>query len=114
MNRIEMILVVMAFFALILVVYPPLSEARNNTCIVKATKDVNLQAHYSQGGRKAPNIRRKSEVIWSGYLHRGGMVPLSSNSGWVHLAYQDMTKDDPRSENRPQICQNGRVILVPR
>ncbi|MDJ0811207.1 MAG: hypothetical protein QNJ01_13990 [Desulfobacterales bacterium] len=92
----------------------PDSEARNNTCKIKAIKDVNLQAHSSAGGRKAPNIRSKRDVIWSGNLHRGNSTTVTTRNGWVHLAYQDLTKQDPRSENDDKICQNGNVILVPR
>jgi hypothetical protein len=114
MKRLFVILGVAIFFIMGFVTFPPSSEARNNTCTIKATKDVNLQAHYSDGGRKAPSIRSKSDVIWSGYLPRGGVVSVSSDNGWVHLAYQDMTNRDPRSENNDAICQNSRVILVPR
>ena len=114
MKRLLIISGIAVSLALGFVVFPPLSEARNNTCTIKATKDVNLQAHYSEGGRKAPSIRSKSDVIWSGYLPRGGVVGVSSNNGWVHLAYQDMTNRDPRSENNDAICKNNRVILVPR
>jgi hypothetical protein len=49
--------------------------------------------------RPAPSIRRKSEVIWSGTLARGGMVPVQGSNGWVHLTFQDMTQEDPRTEN---------------
>ena len=90
------------------------AEARSNYCTIKATKDVYLQAHYSDGGRKSPSIRRKSNVIWSGNLQRGGAISVHPQNGWVHLTYRDMTQDDPRSENNDAICQNGRVILVPR
>ena len=114
MKRLLIFPAVTVLFILAFVVMPPSAKARNKTCVIKATKDVNLQAHYSQGGRKAPNIRRKSDVIWSGFLPRGGVVSVSSESGWVHLAYQDMTNEDPRSENNDTICQNNRVILVPR
>ena len=89
-------------------------EARNNTCTIKAIKDVNLQAHISDGGRKSPSIRKKSDVIWSGNMRRGEVQPVSTHNGWVHLAYQDLTKRDPRSENNDAICKNGRVILIPR
>ena len=92
----------------------PSLEARNNTCTIKAIKDVNLQAHYSEGGRKVPNIRSKRDVIWSGHMRRGSVQSVTTRNGWVHLAYQDMTKVDPRSENKAKICQNGNVILVPR
>ena len=89
-------------------------EARNNTCTIKAIKDVNLQAHYSEGGRKVPNIRSKRDVIWSGSMRRGGVQSVTTRNGWVHLTYQDMTLKDPRSVNKPKICQNGNVILIPR
>ena len=114
MKRLMIIPVFIFIFGLTFVILPTDSEARNNTCTVKAIKDVNLQAHYSEGGRKAPSIRSKSDVIWSGYLPRGGVVGLSSDNGWVHLTYQDMTNRDPRSENNDAICKNNRVILVPR
>ena len=94
--------------------WAPDLEARNNTCTIKAIKDVNLQAHLSDGGRKAPNIRSKRDVIWSGNLRRGSSQTVTTRNGWVHLAYQDLTTQDPRSENNDAICQNGRVILVPR
>ena len=89
-------------------------EARSNTCTIKAIKDVNLQAHFSDGGRKSPSIRNKSDVIWSGDMRRGQLQSISTRNGWVHLAYQDMTNRDPRSENNDMICKNGRTILVPR
>ena len=94
--------------------FTPDTEARNNTCQIKAIKDVNLQAHFSDGGRKAPNIRSKRDVIWSGNLDRGNSMTVTTRNGWVHLAYQDLTNQDPRSENDDKICQNGNVILVPR
>jgi hypothetical protein len=94
--------------------FTPDADARNAYCTIKATKDVYLQAHYSDGGRKSPQIRRKSNVIWSGTLQRGGTISVNPKNGWVHLEYRDLTQDDPRSENNDAICQNGRVILVPR
>jgi hypothetical protein len=92
----------------------PELEARNNTCTVKAIKDVNLQAYFSDGGRKSPSIRNKSEVIWSGDMRRGEVQSMSTRNGWIHLTYQDLTDRDPRSENNDMICKNNRVILVPR
>ncbi len=104
---------VIALLALGSAMAPDLA-ARNNTCTIKAIKDVNLQAHYSEGGRKVPYIRSKRDVIWSGYLRRGGVQAVTTRNGWVHLTFQDMTLQDPRSVNKPKICQNGNVILVPR
>ncbi len=92
----------------------PDAGARNNTCTIKAIKDVNLQAHYSDGGRKSPSIRNKSDVIWSGNMRRGEVQSFNTRNGWIHLAYQDLTDRDPRSENNDTICKNGRTILVPR
>lgn len=95
-------------------VFAPGLEAKNNTCTIRAIKDVNLQAHYSNGGRKSPSIRSKRDVIWSGNMRRGGILTVTTRNGWVHLNYQDLTLEDPRSENNDTICQNGNVILVPR
>ena len=94
--------------------WAPDAEARNYTCTIKAIKDVNLQAHFSDGGRKAPQIRSKSDIIWSGNMRRVQITSVATRNGWIHLAYQDLTKEDPRSENDDKICQNGNVILVPR
>jgi hypothetical protein len=94
--------------------FPSGLDAGQEYCTIKAIKDVNLQAHYSNGGRKSPSIRRKGEVIWSGDLQRGGVISVSPKNGWVHLAYRDLTQEDPRRENNDAICQNGNVILVPR
>ncbi len=113
MNRLLMIPIAMLTLAAGSILTPS-AEARSNYCTIKATKDVYLQAHYSDGGRKSPSIRRKSSVIWSGSLQRGGAISVNPKNGWVHLTYQDLTTDDPRSENSNTICQNGRVILVPR
>ncbi len=114
MNRIltttaALVLMVIAF------AFPPnLSAEEDTNCQIKARKPVYLEARYSRGGRKAPTIRRKGEIIWSGNLRRGGIVSVTATSGWVHMTYMDLTKQDPRSENRRSICQNGNVILVPR
>ena len=95
--------------------FPSILSAEEDTnCQIKARKPVYLEARYSRGGRKAPTIRRKGEIIWSGNLRRGGIVSVTATSGWVHLTYMDLTKRDPRSENRRNICQNGNMILVPR
>jgi hypothetical protein len=101
-------------FASVAFAFPPSLNADNRYCTIKAIKDVYLQAHYSDGGRKSPSIRRKSNVIWSGNLQRGGAISVNPQNGWVHLTYRDLTQDDPRSENNDAICQNGNVILVPR
>jgi hypothetical protein len=53
-------------------------------------------------------------MMWSGTLGRGGIVPVSGSNGWVHLTFQDLTQEDPRSENDDTICQGGNVILIPR
>ncbi len=107
-------LILFVFLAGVSCVLAPDLEARNNTCTIRAVKEVNLQAHLSDGGRKSPSIRKKSDVIWSGHMNRGAVQSISTRNGWVHLAYQDLTKRDPRSENDDRICQNGNVILVPR
>ena len=114
MKRLLIFSVAIVFGAIGIMMAPADAEARNRTCTIKATKDVNLQAHFSEGGNKSPSIRRKSDVIWSGNLRRGAAISLSTHSGWVHLAYQDLTQEDPRSENDDRICMNNRVILVPR
>ena len=109
--------ILMAFAALMLVTYafpPDLTAARPGHCRIKAVKDVYLEVYYSRGGRKAPNIRRKNELMWSGMLPRGGMVPVTGSNGWVHLTFQDMTQEDPRTENDDNVCQGGSIILVPR
>ncbi len=106
-----------AALALMMMIYafpPDLYAAGPGNCRVKAVKNVYLEVYYSEGGRKAPTIRKKNEMMWSGMLPRGGVVPVSASNGWVHLTYQDMTRDDPRSENRSTMCQNGRIILIPR
>ena len=87
---------------------------QGGNCRVKAVKDVYLEIYYSRGHRKAETIRHKSELMWSGTLARGGMVPVSSSNGWIQLVYQDLTIDDPRSENKKHQCQGGRTILIPR
>ena len=95
-------------------VFPSGSMAKpNGRCTIKAVKDVYLEVYYSRGGRKAPTIRRKNEVMWSGTLPRGGTVPVSAPSGWVHLTFEDLTVEDPRTENDDTMCQ-GNTILVPR
>ncbi len=109
--------IVLAVFALIAVAYAfptELSAARLGHCRIKAVKDVYLEVYYSRGGRKAPTIRRKNELMWSGMLPRGGMVPVTGSNGWVHLTFQDMTQEDPRTENDDNVCQGGSIILVPR
>ena len=95
---------------------PPAFAApkQGGNCRVKAVKDVYLEVYYSRGHRKAETIRHKSELMWSGTLPRGGMVPVSSSNGWVQLVYQDLTVDDPRTENKKNQCQGGRTILIPR
>jgi hypothetical protein len=94
---------------------PAMAESQQaGNCRVKAVKDVYLEVYYSRGHRKAETIRHKSEMMWSGTLARGGMVPVASSNGWVQLVYQDLTVDDPRSENEKQQCQGGRTILIPR
>ena len=109
--------ILLAVFILITTAYafpPDLAAAGPGNCRIKAVKNVYLEVYYSEGGRKSPTIRKKNELMWSGMLPRGGMVPVSSSNGWVHLTYQDMTKEDPRSENDDNVCQGGRIILVPR
>lgn len=91
-----------------------LIAAGPGNCRIKAVKDVYLEVYYSRGGRKAPSIRRKNEMMWSGTLGRGGIVPVSGSNGWVHLTFQDLTQEDPRSENDDTVCQGGNVILIPR
>ena len=113
MNRLHMLLIAAITLAAGGTMAPD-ADARDSYCTIKATKAVYLQAHYSDGGRKSPSIRRKSNVIWSGNLQRGGAISVSPKNGWVHLTYRDLTQDDPRSENNDAICKNGRVILVPR
>ncbi len=111
------ILTVTAAFALMGIAFafpPDLSAEEDTTCQVKAIKPVYLEAHYSRGGRKAPSIRRKSGLIWSGNLRRGGIVSITATNGWVHLTFMDLTQEDPRTENDDTICQGGNVILVPR
>ncbi len=94
---------------------PAIAEPKQGgNCRVKAIKDVYLEVYYSRGHRKAETIRHKSEMMWSGTLARGGMVPVSSSNGWIQLVYQDLTIDDPRSENKKHQCQGGRTILIPR
>ena len=110
-------LILLAAFVLTSIVYTfpsDLHAARPGNCRIKAVKDVYLEVYYSEGGRKAPTIRKKNEMMWSGMLPRGGVVPVSASNGWVHLTYQDMTREDPRSENKSTMCQNGSIILIPR
>ena len=110
-------LILLAAFVLIAVAYafpPDLMAAGPGNCRIKAVKDVYLEVYYSRGGRKAPSIRRKNELMWSGMLPRGGMVPVQGSNGWVHLTFQDMTQEDPRTENDDNVCQGGSIILVPR
>ena len=110
-------LILLAAFVLIALAYafpPDLVAAGPGNCRIKAVKSVYLEVYYSRGGRKAPTIRRKSELMWSGTLGRGGMVPVTGSNGWVHLTYQDMTQEDPRTENKDNMCQNGNIILIPR
>lgn len=114
MNR---VLSIPAAFALVVIAFafpPDLAAAGSKHCRVKAIKDVYLEVYYSRGHRKASSIRHKNEVMWSGTLSRGGIVPITAPSGWVHLTFEDLTQDDPRMENDDTICQGGNVILVPR
>lgn len=113
MNRILIIPAALILFVTAFAFPPDLAAEEDSTCTIKAIKPVYLEARYSQGGRKAPSIRRKSGIIWSGNLGRGGAVSVTT-SGWVHLTYQDMTQEDPRTENRKHMCQGNNVILVPR
>ena len=104
-----LVLIVIAF------AFPPdLIAAGPGNCRIKAVKDVYLEVYYSLGGRKSPTIRKKNEMMWSGALPRGGIVPVSASNGWVHLTYQDLTREDPRTENRKSMCQSGNIILIPR
>ena len=94
--------------------FPPgVIAAGPGHCRIKAVKDVYLEVHYSRGSRKSPTIRHKNELMWSGTLPSGGIVPVSGSNGWVHLTFQDLTQEDPRSENDDTMCQ-GNTILVPR
>ncbi len=114
MNR---FLVLSAAFALTVIVFafpPELSAEEDTSCLIRAIKPVYLEAHYSRGSRKSPSIRRKSGIIWSGDLRRGEIVSITATSGWVHLTFQDLTQEDPRSENDDTICQGNNTILVPR
>ncbi len=112
------ILTMLAAFVLMMgivfVLPPDLSAEEDTTCTIKATKPVYVEARYSRGGRKSPTIRRKSGIIWSGNLNRGGVVSVTVTNGWVHLTYMDLTQEDPRTENKKKICQNGNIVLVPR
>jgi hypothetical protein len=94
---------------------PAMAEPKQGgNCRIKAVKDVYLEVYYSRGHRKAETIRHKSELMWGGTLPRGGVVPVMSSNGWVQLVYQDLTIDDPRTENNKTICQGGSTILIPR
>ncbi len=114
MNRILVTTATLFLMGIAFAFPPNLSAEEDTNCQIRARKPVYLEARYSRGGRKAPTIRRKGDIIWSGNLRRGGIVSVTATSGWVHMTYMDLTKQDPRSENRRSICQNGNVILVPR
>ncbi len=115
MTRILTVTAAIALMIGIVCMFPPdLFAEEDTTCNVRATKPVYVEARYSEGGRKAPTIRRKSGVIWSGNLNRGGVISVTVTNGWVHLTYSDLTKQDPRSEIKKRICKNGNTILIPR
>ncbi|MDJ0720183.1 MAG: hypothetical protein QNJ04_01050 [Desulfobacterales bacterium] len=113
MNRILIVMLTLALTGIALALPTDMRAEEDTTCQIKATKPVYLEAHYSRGSQKAPSIRRKSGIIWSGNLNRGGVVSITATSGWVHLTFMDLTQDDPRTENDDTICQNN-TILVPR
>lgn len=113
MKRLLIVPAVMTFLAVGFTL-PSEIEARNNSCTIKATKDVNLQAHYLRGSSASESPRAKSEVIWSGSLRRGESQAVTASRGKVLVTYQDLTKDRARPTNRSANCQNGNVILVPR
>ncbi len=114
MNRLIMIIFAIAILT-VGALMPSESDARNNTCLIKATKDVDLQAHHlTERGGEFKGPRRKSDVIWSGYLERGDYREIRVNRGKVLVTYQDLTKDRARPANRAVNCQNGNTILVPR
>ena len=115
MTRILTITATLALMMGIAFVFPPdLSAEEDSTCSIKATKPVYLEARYLQGHRKAPTIRHKGGIIWSGNLNRGAVVSVTATSGRIHLTYMDLTQEDPRTENKKRNCQNDNVLLVPR
>ncbi len=80
MNRLMMIIVGIAILT-VGALMPSESDARNNTCLIKATKDVDLQAHHlTERGGEFKGPRRKSDVIWSGYLERGDYREIRGQS----------------------------------
>jgi hypothetical protein len=93
---------------------PGTLDARNNTCTIKATKDVDVQAHYLRGRGDLESPRRKSDVIWSGNMERGNTQEVMGTRGKILVSYRDLTKSRTRPINRSVNCQNGNTILVPR
>ena len=114
MNRILTITVALALMSIVFTFPSDLRAEEDTTCQIKAIKPVYLEARYSRGGRKAPTVRRKSGIIWSGNLSRGGVVSVTVTNGWVHLTYMDLTQEDPRTENKKRNCRNNNTILIPR
>lgn len=93
---------------------PDKLDARNNTCTIKATKEVDLQAHYLRGRGELESPRRKAGVIWSGNMQRGNTQQVTGSRGKILVSYRDLTKSRTRPINRSVNCQNGNTILVPR
>ena len=114
MNRILIMTLALAVMGIACASPPLLHAEEDSTCQIRDTKPVYLEARYLQGHRKAPSIRRKGDIIWSGNLRRGGIVSVTATSGMVHLTYMDLTQNDPRTENKKRNCQNNNVLLIPR
>ena len=114
MKRILTMTAALALMGIAFALPTDLRAEEDTTCQIRATKPVYLEARYLQGHRKAPTIRHKGDIIWSGNLRRGGVVSVTATSGKVHLTYMDLTQEDPRTENKKRNCQNGNVLLVPR
>lgn len=55
---------------------------------------------------------RKGQTTWSGNISKGGQQTVRASGAEILIVWQDLSQDNPRTQNRNDIC-DGNTILVP-